>query len=792
MRRLIYIWATINILISGSLFAQQAEMDHRQRFALAESEYQIGHLDNAIDMLNWEVATYSGTLKVSAYRLLALCYLAQDDMENANQCVDLLLKEDPYYSISFNDPERFAELIRNRKEGKTTLVTASQQAETVEEAPVPVTLITEEMIEAIGARTLKDVLIAYVPGITSVESPNEVNVATHGVYSAGQEKILIMLNGQRMNARATNKAAPDYSISLDKVKQIEVLRGPASSLYGNVALMAVVNLITKEGSDVNGVEASVGFGNFGQKKGSLLVGKRFMDMDFMGWASIYASDGQKRFVSAQDAIGTNPHDGYAWTEGYNRLPSYDFGFTFKWRKITLNFNQRYGKKIPTHADVYSSMGALYDYDKYLVTNGEGPGHGMSFTHAGISYLNQFGNWSIDINGYFDLNKSSLYSLIGDGVSGVAAGDTATIYSPFQIMRWSEYSLGGIALANYTYPQLGILGKGNLLVGMQLEYIRLYGKEGFIGSEYTNIISSFPTPVQTGAESTYSPFIQLKHYFNKKLILNAGARYDIKRRANKNVVTSISPRISLIYLLNDKINIKANYGRSFVDAPYFYRYNGLPSYKGLEDMESEYMEAFQASISYHPIPALSYNSVFFYNNLTGLIYRDPTATGNDPRYINGGELRTIGLENTIQYHVPRFMANFNLTYQNVLGGTNYSFSGHRIHNIPNWFMNLVLNGNVVKKSEHELWLYANASLTGPQLSPIDHVMIGGETVVDLENQLPAIFIANAGARYRFKNIELELTFYNLFDKTYYQGGSTFVPYIQQGFSILGTLRYILRR
>ena len=127
MRRLIYIWATINILISGSLFAQQAEMDHRQRFALAESEYQIGHLDNAIDMLNREVATYSGTLKVSAYRLLALCYLAQDDMENANQCVDLLLKEDPYYSISFNDPERFAELIRNRKEGKTTLVTASQE-----------------------------------------------------------------------------------------------------------------------------------------------------------------------------------------------------------------------------------------------------------------------------------------------------------------------------------------------------------------------------------------------------------------------------------------------------------------------------------------------------------------------------------------------------------------------------------------------------------------------------------------------------------------------------------------
>ena len=87
--------------------------------------------------------------------------------------------------------------------------------------------------------------MAYVPGMTDVASNDEQNIAMRGIYSSYQEKILILLNGHRLNSYSTNTATPDFSISLEKVKQIEVLRGPASSLYGNVALTAVVNLITK-------------------------------------------------------------------------------------------------------------------------------------------------------------------------------------------------------------------------------------------------------------------------------------------------------------------------------------------------------------------------------------------------------------------------------------------------------------------------------------------------------------------------------------------------------------------
>ncbi|MGX8683635.1 MAG: TonB-dependent receptor plug domain-containing protein, partial [Bacteroidales bacterium] len=80
--------------------------------------------------------------------------LNMDKPEVAEDYVGKLLAADPYYK-AYNDAPRFADMVERLKGGKTsTISTASQQAETVEEAPVPVTLITEEMIKMIGARTL--------------------------------------------------------------------------------------------------------------------------------------------------------------------------------------------------------------------------------------------------------------------------------------------------------------------------------------------------------------------------------------------------------------------------------------------------------------------------------------------------------------------------------------------------------------------------------------------------------------------------------------------------------------
>lgn len=92
---------------------------------------------------------------------------------------------------------------------KTKVSAASKQLEPTAEAPVPVTVVTAEMIELSGARTLLEVLTRFVPGMVQVQDQNEYVVAMRGVYTSAQQKILVLLDGHRLNSRAYAMAAPD-------------------------------------------------------------------------------------------------------------------------------------------------------------------------------------------------------------------------------------------------------------------------------------------------------------------------------------------------------------------------------------------------------------------------------------------------------------------------------------------------------------------------------------------------------------------------------------------------------
>ena len=226
MRKIIF---TILIIIGCALQAQAQNEYERLRsiYDRAEENYNIGRLDEAEKELTDNLKDFPDNLRQSAYRLLALCNLGNDKEEVAEEITRLLLAENPYFSTNANDPQRFIDMVERIKEGRSaTITTASSQAETLNEVPVPTTLITAEMIKNCGGRNLQEVLAAFVPGMNIVDCNDDINIAMRGIYSNGQEKILIMLNGHRLNSYCTNIASPDYSISLEKIKQIEVLRGP--------------------------------------------------------------------------------------------------------------------------------------------------------------------------------------------------------------------------------------------------------------------------------------------------------------------------------------------------------------------------------------------------------------------------------------------------------------------------------------------------------------------------------------------------------------------------------------
>ncbi|WP_288287528.1 TonB-dependent receptor plug domain-containing protein [uncultured Prevotella sp.] len=328
------------------MVSAQERQNLRQIYEKAEEAYQIGQLDQAIDLLEDHLNDFSGNLRQSALRLVSICYLAQDDKESSEKYARLLLSINPYYT-SVQDPIRFEDMIALLTSGRSsTVTTASSQAESINEAPVPVTVITREMIDQISNnKSIGQILATYVPGLNEVSAYSISNVAMHGVYTSSQEKILVMENGHRLNMRATNNGKLDYAISTEKIDHIEILRGPASSLYGNVALTAVVNIITKDGREINGVKGKYGYGSYGTHRADFIAGTTLLDADVMAWASIYTSQGEKVDIPKYSDYSMTKHDGYVYIGGYEGKPSYDIGFNIKLKDFNFMVNLKNGKQV---------------------------------------------------------------------------------------------------------------------------------------------------------------------------------------------------------------------------------------------------------------------------------------------------------------------------------------------------------------------------------------------------------------------------------------------------------------
>ena len=111
-----------------SLLAQNMNID------MIMESYRLGQLDKTYEALIQNMNTFGGTEKLQAYRLLSLTCLALDRFDEAKEAAGKLLALEPYYTPSWDDPTYFKRLIESLKSSKNTIVSASRQAETLEEA----------------------------------------------------------------------------------------------------------------------------------------------------------------------------------------------------------------------------------------------------------------------------------------------------------------------------------------------------------------------------------------------------------------------------------------------------------------------------------------------------------------------------------------------------------------------------------------------------------------------------------------------------------------------------------
>lgn len=806
MKRIYHIVLIVTICVLAGipqLHAQENKQNANEAYSdysiytYAEQLYNNGYFDHAIELVGNLKKSSDAAMRSSAYRLIALCHIEQGNLNEAKLDVQNLLTNDPYFSPSASDNPILADLLRNSKHhGGATITTASQQAESIEEAPVPVILITEDMLHDIGARTLKDALLAYVPGMTDVSNNEEMTIAMRGIYSGHQDKILILLDGHRMNSYTTNRATPDYSISLEKIKQIEVLRGPASSIYGGVALTAVINLITKKGVDIDGIKVKGSAGNYGQMKADVLIGKRLFNIDFMIWGSIFNSNGEKVYLNG--GLENQPYSfiammgidqpGNIYIDRFAGNPTYDLGMTLQYKGLELMYTTTYTNHAPTYT--MSTMFSPYDYYKYGKINGNRPGLSNSSNRLNIRYSKSIGKFDLSASGGFDYINSLNYMVVGDtipdlGEYGVIIPNGTNVElnasnGAFQSIAYTELSLSGKLMLGYNYA-FG-KNKGNLLFGAETTYFNLSSSAYQEGDEFNRILKVYNHDkiLSTGTENMFDVFAQLKHTWNECLILNTGLRFDHKKNINQielvgeksnKTINVASPRVALIWN-KPKYFIKASYAAAFVDAPYYYRNNCLDTEFGIL-LEPEYLKSLQLSFaSNEHIKNIKAELNFVYNSLDNYIF---TSQGGE-YLINGGRFKNFVTEMTLWYLLPKFKLYANFTYQHMLKSENYASIDNKTLNIPAFQSNITGSYTILPG----LNIHASLNATSKQ-----HVICGLE---DEQNTLPARAIIGAGADYRIKQFEFQLNVHNLLNTEYSLGGIGTSPIRQQGRWILGSVAY----
>jgi iron complex outermembrane receptor protein len=138
---------------------------------------------------------------------------------------------------------------------ESLLVAATKTAQTAAEAPAIVTVLTREQIQLWGYTTIAEVL-THVTGFYVVDDHILPNVGVRGISGGLRSEsgtLKVMIDGTSVAFRSTggNWLGAEL-VPINAIERVEILRGPASALYGADAFLGVINIVTRTGASLDG------------------------------------------------------------------------------------------------------------------------------------------------------------------------------------------------------------------------------------------------------------------------------------------------------------------------------------------------------------------------------------------------------------------------------------------------------------------------------------------------------------------------------------------------------------
>jgi len=186
------------------------------------------------------------------------------------------------------------------------VVTASRTPQEKANVIADLTVISREEIEHAGQSTFVELLQSQ-PGVEITSNGGAGSNSSIFLRGTNSNQVVVLVDGLRISS-VTDGRTNFGNIPLSQIDHIEILRGPASSLYGQDAIGGVIQIFTKRGDSTPRFNAAIGYGNYNTKSADAGFNGRMNDVKFSINVSSLTTDGFSALQIKNDA--RSDRDGY--------------------------------------------------------------------------------------------------------------------------------------------------------------------------------------------------------------------------------------------------------------------------------------------------------------------------------------------------------------------------------------------------------------------------------------------------------------------------------------------------
>jgi len=587
----------------------------------------------------------------------------------------------------------------------------------VNKTPSIISVLHSNELQSLGIKSVYEAL-KTVPGVQlSIGNGGAKKINMRGNTSLLKDKLKVLIDGVSVNCDLTGGG---YYLFLDMpiemVERMEIIRGPAATIYGSQAHVGVINIITKSSTKNKNIyfaqRSSKGKEDIGFTQ-HLDVGDMKLSLDGYFKENKSATDiGRYEYVNAlgNQAIINQ-------STSYEDYTNYSIGSQIKFLD-DLSFNLRFSKHNTQNYYGYGDWPITHDPRDVTTTSNFGE---IRYTPS----LNK--ELSLDLRA-----GVKEYIFEGDGRLKPLATVLGTPYDLIGVGFVRQITLYTDSSLKYKYNKHNIL-LGTYLSEAQQIYTHYYFNNPSV-SEDMNILNHATEP----DTSRYQSAVYFNDIYNlsEKILINLGARFDHYNDAEEN----LAHKLAFVYNQDEQQTYKLMYQRSFRVPSWLELYGRNIPFQGNKNLKSEIIDTLELGYNFQKKLDQYVNINLFYSKLKHYINNDNAYT-----FYNDKDIRSFGLEldaKTSLGSSSSLQANYSYVDIGYKDGGDLPFVANHLANVM-FIHDLSKNWNVgtyvsyVGKKEH------SSGDTRPE--------VDGYTTFD------------QAVTYKEKGFSLQLSVKNLFDE-----------------------------